>query len=158
MPAPSKNKHPVGCLFFVLHGGIGRSAATRARIFPHGCRCPLRRAQIRYEKSRIVALARADRKNPSAFQNASLFYGFSTGIEKIRFNSQAFFYYGFAFSVIYKAQCKPFTRFSTADLLVPEENLCLCCQLPVPAIPARSVPLSPIPELAEVANGMTVCL
>ena len=50
----------------------------------------------------------------------------------------------------------PFTHSWTSASSTPDRNLCPSCQSPVPAMSARSCPLSPNPEDAEVANGITV--
>ena len=48
------------------------------------------------------------------------------------------------------------TQATTSSSEALDWNLCPSCQSPVPAMSASNSPLSPIPEDAEVQNGMTV--
>ena len=48
------------------------------------------------------------------------------------------------------------TQVCTSESDAPDRNLSPSCQFPVPAIFSNSFPLSPIPEEAEVQNGITV--
>jgi len=48
------------------------------------------------------------------------------------------------------------THLEISDSDAPELNLCPAFQLPVPAIFCNKLPLSPIPDDADVQNGITV--
>lgn len=50
----------------------------------------------------------------------------------------------------------PFTQSCTSEADAPEEKRWPTCQSPVLASCASRAPLSPMPELDEVAKGMTV--
>ena len=61
-----------------------------------------------------------------------------------------------AYSISDNYSPRPSTQDATSSSLTPDRNLCPSCQFPVPAISARSCPLSPMPEEAEVQKGITV--
>ena len=60
------------------------------------------------------------------------------------------------YSVLNNYSPSPFTHSCTSASSTLDRNLIPSCQSPVPAISANSCPLSPSPEDAEVANGITV--
>ena len=60
------------------------------------------------------------------------------------------------YTLILSYSPSPFTHSCTSASSAPERNLSPSCQSPVPAISSNSCPLSPIPEDADVQNGITV--
>ena len=60
------------------------------------------------------------------------------------------------YSVLNVYNPSPFTHSCTSASSGLEPNLIPSCQSPVPAMSARSCPLSPSPDDAEVAKGITV--
>lgn len=58
--------------------------------------------------------------------------------------------------MIYFASPSSSTHACTSEADAFERNLCPSCQSPVPAISSNRLPLSPIPDEADVQNGITV--